>query len=311
MDWVAELPGAAARGELVAYFQPQIEVSTGRIVAAEALCRWNHPVLGPISPAEFIAAAEENGVIDEIGAFMLEQGCAFASAAGLPGIQVAINVSALQLAQPDFSARVIAAYERFGLDPAQVTIELTESRPVSDIPEAVAHLARLRDLGSGISIDDFGIGYSSAKQLEALPFTELKIDQSLIREDTEETWNRVATIVAVVRQKGMRIVAEGVETQEQYDRIRESGCDRAQGYFLGMPMPQTEFEAYFAANQRTALPRLARPVSRALAALNLRNLEDLAARRRTEIASLPGVGSKTIALLGAALAAAGLAFAEG
>ncbi|CAN5283190.1 hypothetical protein BH11ACT5_BH11ACT5_10020 [soil metagenome] len=310
MDWVADLPGAAARGELVAYFQPQIEVGSGRIVSAEALCRWNHPTLGPISPADFIAAAEENGSIDEIGAFMLERGCEFASAAGLPGIQVAINVSALQLAQPDFSTRVIAVFERFDLDPAQVTVELTESRPVTDIPNAVAHLARLRDLGSGISLDDFGIGYASAKQLEALPFTELKIDQSLIREDTEETWNRVATLVAVVRQKGMRIVAEGVETQEQYDRIRESGCDRAQGYYLGMPVPHAEFEAFYAANQRTALPRLARPVSRALATLNLRNLEDLAARPRTEIAALPGIGGKTIAALTAALAAAGLSFVD-
>ena len=310
MDWLADLPGAAARGELVAYFQPQIEVSSGRIVAAEALCRWNHPALGPIPPADFIAAAEEHGAIDEIGGFMLERGCEFASAAGLSGIQVAINVSALQLARPDFSTRVIEAYERFGLGPAQVIVELTESRPVSDIPEAIAHLKRLRDLGSGISIDDFGVGYSSAKQLEALPFTELKIDQSLIREDTEETWTRVATLVAVVRQKGMRIVAEGVETREQYERIRESGCDRAQGYYLGMPMPQAEFEAFYAANQRTALPRLARPVSRALASLNLRNLEDLAARRRSEIASLPGIGAKTLTVLAAALTAAGLRFAE-
>ena len=310
MDWAGDLPGAAARGELVAYFQPQIDVATGRISSAEALCRWNHPTLGPIPPVDFIAAAEESGAIHEIGAFMLEQGCAFASDERLAGIQVAINVSALQLAAHDFSARVIDAYERFGLEPAQVTVELTESRPVSDIPDAVAQLARLRDLGCGISIDDYGIGHSSAKQLNALPFTELKIDQSLIREDTEETWTRVATLVAVVRQKGMRIVAEGVETREQYERIRDSGCDRAQGYYLGMPLPRHEFEAYYAANQRTALPRLARPASRALAALGLRNLEDLAGHPRSEIVALPGIGAKTIAALGAALAAVGLTFAE-
>jgi EAL domain-containing protein (putative c-di-GMP-specific phosphodiesterase class I) len=310
MDWVADLPGAASRGELVAFFQPQIDVASERIVAAEALCRWNHPTLGSVPPSEFIPAAEESGGIHEIGAFMLERACAFLRAESLAGIQIAVNVSAVQLAHPDFSSRVADTYQQYGVEAGRVTIELTESRPVLDIPDAVAHLQMLRDLGSGISIDDFGTGYSSSKQLDALPFTELKIDQSLIREDTEETWTRVATIVAVVRDKGMRIVAEGIETKEQYDRIRESGCDRAQGYFLGVPMGQAEFERFYADHQRTALPRLARRASRALSALGLRNLEDLAEQRRAEVLALPGIGRKTVSLLAAALTAAGLDFAE-
>ena len=307
MTWEADLPGAAGRGELVAHFQPQIDPASGRIVAAEALCRWLHPTLGMVPPAEFIPVAEETGAILEIGGFMLEAACAFASESG---VEVAVNVSAVQLADPGFSDRVVAACAGHGLEHSQLTLELTESRPVSDLPEATAHLARLRALGNNISMDDFGIGHSSVKQLNALPFTELKLDQSLVRDDTEETWTRVASLVAVARLRGMRIVAEGIETKEQYDHIRDADCDRAQGYFLGMPMPADEFAAYYGTHQRTPLPRLTRPVARALAALGVRNLEELAARRRGEISALRGLGPRAIESLTAALAAAGLAFTE-
>ncbi|CAN5291383.1 hypothetical protein BH09ACT5_BH09ACT5_17640 [soil metagenome] len=311
MTWRAELAGAAQRGELVAYFQPQVDPASGRIVAAEALCRWAHPSLGMIPPAEFIPVAEETGAILEIGAFMLDRACAFAAGFAEPGIEVAVNVSAVQLADPGFSDAVVAACERHALDHSRLTVEVTESRPVLDIPGAVADLARLRDLGTTISMDDFGSGYSSAAQLNSLPFTELKLDQSLVRDDTEETWSRVASLVAIARHRGMRIVAEGIETREQYEHIRDADCDRAQGYFLGMPMPLGEFEAHYGTHQRTPLPAaLARPARRALTAAGVRNLQDLAVYRSRDISALHGIGPRTVTALALALGAAGLAFAE-
>jgi EAL domain-containing protein (putative c-di-GMP-specific phosphodiesterase class I) len=288
-----DLPGAALRGELVAYYQPQIDVASGRIVAAEALARWWHPQLGLVPPLDFIPLAEETGAIHEIGDFMIEQSCGFAASADAEGIEVAVNVSAVQLTDPGFSDRLTEAYLRHGLSPAHLTVELTESQPVIDVPDAIAQLEKLRSL----------------RQLQTLPFSELKIDQSLIREDTEETWSRVATLVAIARHRGMRIVAEGIETQAQYDRVRDAGCDRAQGYFLGVPMPRAEFAAFARANVRTPLPQLSAPAARAIAALGVRNLEDLSARSRAEVGALHGVGSKTVQRLVEALDSAGLAFA--
>jgi len=306
-----DLPGAAGRGELVPYYQPQIEVASGRIIGAEALCRWQHPELGLVPPLDFIPLAEELGTIHEIGDFMIEQGCAFAASLVADEIEVAVNVSAVQLADPGFSARVTETYQRHNLRPENLTLEVTESRPVTDLPDALAQLDRLRDLGIGISIDDFGSGYSSLKQLDALPFTELKIDQSFIREDTDETWSRVATFVAIARYRGLRIVAEGIENQEQLDRVRAVGCDRAQGYYLGMPMPREEFEAFAKANVRTPLPKLSAAARRALAAIGVRNVEEVSTWARAELGALHGVGPSTLAALTAALTAVGLDFAAG
>ena len=308
MTLTADLTGAAGRGELVAYFQPQVDVASGRIIAAEALCRWHHPALGLVPPNDFIPLAEESGAIHEIGDFMIEQGCDLA--AELDDVEIAVNVSPVQLTRPDFGARLIAAFDLHKLRRNQLTVEITESHPVIDLPDAVAQLERVRDSGVGVSLDDFGSGFSSLKQLNSLPFTELKIDQSLIREDTEETWNRVASIVSIVRQRGMRIVAEGVETREQYERVRDADCDRAQGYFLGVPMPREEFLAYLKANVRTALPGLGAVARRALRAAGIRNLEDAAAFTRLDVTALHGIGPATMTRLDAALATASLAFAN-
>lgn len=302
------LAGAAARGELFPVFQPQLDMRSGRIAGAEALCRWRHPELGLVPPVDFIPMAEESGAILEIGAFMIDSSCAFAAGWHDGALEIAVNVSAVQLAHPDFSDRLIRTFRQYDLTAEQLTVEITESRPVPDIPDAVAQLERLRELGIGISIDDFGSGYSSLKQLDALPFTELKIDQSLIRDDTDETWSRVAAIVAIVRQRGMRIVAEGIETAEQYERVRDADCDRGQGYFLGMPMEADDFTAFAKANVRTPLPRLGAPARRALAAVGVRNLEDVAARGRAGIRSLHGVGPRALAVITEALDSAGLAF---
>lgn len=241
VNLLSQLPGAVDRGEIHPFYQPQVDVTSGWVVGAEALCRWQHPVLGMISPLDFIPLAEESGDIHDIGAFMIESACALAADLAEAQTELAVNVSAVQLSDPSFSARFTERFQRHGLGPGRVTIELTESRPVLDLPDAIAQLDTLRALGIGLSIDDFGSGHSSLKQLEALPFSELKIDQSLIREDTDETWSQVSTQVAIARHRGLRIVAEGIETAEQYARVRLAGCDRAQGYFLGRPMPRDEF----------------------------------------------------------------------
>ncbi len=300
------LSGAAGRGDLVAWFQPQIDLASGRVVAAEALARWQHPQSGLVPPTDFIPVAEESGAIHEIGEFMLEQGCALA--AELDDVEISVNVSPVQLTRSDFASRVIAAFERHGLRRGQLSVEITEGRPVLDLPDAVAQLERVRDSGVGVSLDDFGSGFASLKQLNALPFTELKIDQSLIRNDTEETWTRLASIVAIVRQRGMRIVAEGIETREQYERVRDADCDRGQGYFIGMPMPRSEFLEYLRANVRTALPAIGAVARRALLRAGIRNLEDAATHTRSDVRALRGIGPATMVRLDTALAAASLAF---
>ena len=244
-------------------------------------------------PLDFITVAEQTGLIDEVGDAMVELGCSFAARIAGSGIQVSINVSALQLADAGFGDRFIAVAERHGVPLTDLTVEVTESHPVDAVPGAVEQLVRLRDRGAGIALDDFGTGYSSFKQLESLPFTELKMDQSLIRDDTDETWSRVGTLVVLARHRGMRIVAEGIETLEQYERVRSAGCDRAQGSFLGMPMPADEFVEFAAARVRTPLPRLAAPARRALAAAGIRTLEDLAGWSRRELLALHGVGART------------------
>lgn len=308
MKLAEDLAGAASRGELVAWFQPQIDLASGRVVAAEALARWLHPKTGLVPPVDFIPVAEETGVIHEIGDFMIEQGCELA--AELTDVEIAVNVSPVQLTRPDFAARLIAAFQRHGLNRGQLSVEITEGRPVLDLPDAVTQLERVRDSGVGVSLDDFGSGFASLTQLNALPFTELKIDQSLIHDETEETWSRVASIVSIVRQRGMRIVAEGIETLEQYERVRDADCDRAQGYFLGMPMPRQEFLEFLRANVRTALPVLGAVARRALLRAGIRNLEDAAALTRTHVRGLHGVGPATMARLDTALAAASLAFSN-
>ncbi len=241
----ADLHGAVARGEIVPYFQPQIDLETRRTVAVEVLCRWFHPVQGLVSPAEFIPVAEANGAINEIGRFMLEETCRAAAEwhrAGIP-LAVSVNVSPIQLAAPDFFDALLHNLERLELPPQTLTIEITESLPISDLPMVVERLASLRDMGLGVSIDDFGTGYSSIAQLQSLPVTELKIDQSLVQDESESTQELMAAVVGVVVSRGIRVVAEGVETQEQLERVEQIGCHRAQGFLFSRPVPRAEVDA--------------------------------------------------------------------
>jgi EAL domain-containing protein (putative c-di-GMP-specific phosphodiesterase class I) len=240
----SDLTGAAQRGEIVAYYQPQIALATGRIVAIEALSRWRHPSLGELSPDAFIPLAEETGLIHEIGRFMVEEGCRRTAAwnAGGAAIEIAINVSASQLATSDFFDHIADCVAGTSLDPRKLTLEITESQVIGDVDAAAARLSELRALGVGVSIDDFGTGYSSLEQLRNLPATELKIDRTLVQDESATTVALMTAIVGLFKERGLRVVAEGVETPEHLERVRELGCDRAQGFLIGQPMPSADIE---------------------------------------------------------------------
>jgi EAL domain-containing protein (putative c-di-GMP-specific phosphodiesterase class I) len=241
---VSDLAGAVGRGEIVAYYQPQIDIASGRIVAVESLSRWLHPEFGMQSPLDFIPIAEEFGMIDEIGDFMVSEACRYAADLRDRGIQleVAVNVSALQLAKPAFFDRIVARIAELGLLPGAITLEVTESRFIANRPRVSTRLGRLRQLGVGVSIDDFGVGHSSVEQVLALPANELKIDRMIVQDQTATNGALLATIVRLVRDRGLRTVAEGVETEEQLERVRAIGCDRAQGYLIGKPMSRQDLD---------------------------------------------------------------------
>jgi len=241
----SDLHGAVARGEIVAHYQPQVDLASGRIVAVEALARWRHPELGLISPAIFIPIAEETALIHSLGRFMIDKVLETISGWRSAGIdlEVSVNVSATQLTTLQFFDRLDADLGALELEPNALTIEITESQPVLDTPSIALRLDELRQRGLGISIDDYGIGHSSLKQLDRMPATELKIDQSLVQDASVESLALMTAVVRLAHWRGLRVVAEGVETEEQLDLMRELECDRAQGFLLGRPMAAEDLEA--------------------------------------------------------------------
>jgi diguanylate cyclase (GGDEF)-like protein len=233
-----DLRGAARRGELRVHYQPQIDLASDRIVGVEALVRWAHPDLGMISPAMFIPLAEECGLIRDVGAHVLREAIRVGAdwhERGFP-VDMAVNVSVAQLSDPDFLTDVKRVLAESGFPAASLTIELTESQVVTDHTVVAGLLRELRALGVAISIDDFGTGFSSLAQLQRMPVTEIKIDQAFTAELTGMgTSPFVSGIVGLGRGLALRVIAEGVETDEQLQALRRVGCDRAQGYLLGRP----------------------------------------------------------------------------
>ncbi|MGY1728343.1 putative bifunctional diguanylate cyclase/phosphodiesterase [Geodermatophilus sp. SYSU D01062] len=233
-----ELHGAVDRGEIQVFFQPQIDVATGRTVAVEALARWQHPVLGAVPPGRFVPVAEDSGLIRELGAHVLRRACRTVADWSLEGLEleVAVNVSAAQLTDADFSDVVQRVLAETGLPPERLVLEVTESQVMTEVADRHGHLTRLRSTGIGISIDDFGTGFSSLAQLNHLPATELKIDRSFVDHIPDDRPSPlVAGIVGLAHGLGLRVVAEGIETPGQLQAVRGIGCDRAQGYLLGRP----------------------------------------------------------------------------
>ena len=232
-----QLRRALAKGEISPYYQPLFR-RDGEIVGFEALARWHDPQRGPIPPAEFIAAAEEGGLIGPLGENVLRAACKTAAGWVNP-LRVAVNISALQIQTGDLPALVQSILTESGLAPERLELEITEGVMVTEPERAMACLCRLRSLGVRIALDDFGTGYSSLSYLHHFPLTTLKIDRSFIANlgVTLESVAITRAIIQLGQALGIEVVAEGVETPEQLDFLIQEGCDLTQGYLLGRPMP--------------------------------------------------------------------------
>jgi diguanylate cyclase (GGDEF)-like protein/PAS domain S-box-containing protein len=237
----SQLRRALEQHELMLHYQPLLDLSTGAVIAVEALLRWNHPTLGLIPPDQFIPVAEETGLIVGIGQWVLHEACRQAvawQALGHAPARVAVNVSPVQFGRSDFDAHVAAALKHSGLDPRWLELELTESLVMRDVEDSIAQMGRLRALGVSIAVDDFGTGYSSLSYLQRLPIDALKIDRTFVREIHTTSGQAVAqAIIALAHSLKKRVVAEGVETNVQLEVLRELGCDHAQGYLFSRPVP--------------------------------------------------------------------------
>ena len=240
-----DLRDALKRNELLAYFQPQAVVGLAEVCGAEALVRWRHPHLGILGPDHFIRFAEERGFIHQIGRQMIDMALAQLATWDDEGLHVprmSVNVSALELGT-GYAEMVEAALDRHGVSPHRLELEITESALAADAVGTLSLLARLRKLGVSISVDDFGVGYSSLGQLRRLPIDTLKIDQTFIAEidSNEQDAAIVSAVVTMARSLGLRTVAEGAEKESHLAVLQRLGCDCVQGYVLARPMPAAQF----------------------------------------------------------------------
>jgi predicted signal transduction protein with EAL and GGDEF domain len=255
LDLEADLRRATERGEFAVHYQPQLELSNGRIAGWEALVRWMHPTRGPISPAAFLPAAEETGLIVQIGNMVLEEACRQAKewqkeqhVTEIP-LKMSVNISARQLQRPDdLLSELVRILGETKLAPDSLVLEITESMLMGDAEYNVDVLRGLQDLGVGIAVDDFGTGYSNLAYLKRFPVDWLKVDKSFVDglgESPEDT-AIVEAMVSLARAMGMQTVAEGVETTGQADLLRALGCDLCQGYYFSEPLPAHEASALLA-----------------------------------------------------------------
>lgn len=242
-----DLRHALDRGEFAVHYQPQVDLSSGRIVGMEALIRWNHPVHGLIPPARFIGLAEEMGLIIPIGAWVIATACIQTKAwqqAGLGDLRVTVNLSPRQFTQKVLVQSIADVLHATGLEPRFLELELTETMVMSDVDNAIAILRNLKRLGIHISIDDFGTGYSSLSYLRRFPIDVLKIDQSFVNDLTVDADNAaiVVSIISLAHSLRLQVIAEGVETAEQLAFLRTHGCDQMQGYYFSRPIGADAFQ---------------------------------------------------------------------
>ena len=233
-----DLRRAVAENQFEVYYQPLVTATTRVVSGFEALVRWRHPTRGMISPAEFIPISEETGLIAKIGAIVLEQACV--DAMGWPAeVKVAVNLSPLQFRNRDLADDVAAALRRSGLAASRLELEITESLLLQDSEAILTILHAIRALGVRVSMDDFGTGYSSLSYLRRFPFDKIKIDQSFIRnlDDSSDCLAIVRAVLGLGRSLGMSVVAEGVETEEQFELLHREGCEQVQGYLFSKPQP--------------------------------------------------------------------------
>jgi diguanylate cyclase (GGDEF)-like protein/PAS domain S-box-containing protein len=240
-----EMRDGLARSEFILHYQPQVDLRTGRVFAVEALVRWQHPTLGLLSPLKFIPLAEETGLIVPLGDWILHEACRRNKAwqdAGLPPINICVNVSARQFSEKSLIDRVINAAHESGMAARHLELEITEGLIMQDVDQAVVTMKELQRLGVQLAIDDFGTGYSSLNALKTFPVARLKIDKSLIKNlASDDSDKAVASAVISLGQKlNLRVIAEGVETIEQVAILRDNNCDECQGYYFSKPV---SFEA--------------------------------------------------------------------
>jgi EAL domain-containing protein (putative c-di-GMP-specific phosphodiesterase class I) len=250
LEMDGQLRRALDRRQFVLAYQPRVSLDGGRMVGAEALLRWRIPNRGTIAPQKFIGLAEETGLIVPIGKWVLETACAQNKAwqsQGLPPIVVSVNVSPRQFRQENIVHTVAEVLKNTGLEARYLELELTESMVMHDAPQLVAMLDELKELGVQISVDDFGTGYSSLSYLKRFPVDRLKIDRSFVEHIATDPDDAtiVRAIIALGHNLGLKVVAEGVESEEQLRFLRSNLCDEAQGYLMGRPVSARHLRRMF------------------------------------------------------------------
>jgi EAL domain-containing protein (putative c-di-GMP-specific phosphodiesterase class I) len=239
---LGQLPQALRAGELVMHYQPQAVLATGEIDSVEALIRWRHPEHGLVSPAKFVPSAEDTGFIRHLTTFALAAGAAQSRVwrdAGTP-LSVSVNVSVRDLEDRHFLERVLDAVKAAGSEPEDLMLEVTESAVMAEPDVALAIMGSVRDAGFRFGIDDFGAGESSLGYLSRLPVDEVKIDQAFARDLTDRNLSIVRSSITMAHDLGLTVVAEGVETKEVAQQLRDLGCDKGQGWYFGHPVPAEE-----------------------------------------------------------------------
>jgi len=244
-----ELRKALAENQFELYYQPQIDITTGRIIGAEALIRWHHPELGFMSPATFIPIAEETGLIVSIGEWVIQEACRTVNTwqeKGLEDPVVAVNLSAVQFSHGDIKETVRKAIDSSGIFPEMLELELTESIMIEDTENVLSAVKSLKMMGCKLSIDDFGTGYSSLAYLKRFAVDKLKIDQIFIRDliKNQDDAVIVRAIIHMARSLGLKTIAEGIEKKEVLQLLKDYSCDEAQGYFIARPMPADDFLSF-------------------------------------------------------------------
>jgi len=245
---------ALPQGRFSLHYQPQLDLASGRVIGAEALCRWHDTELGPVSPARFIPVAEETGFIAELGDWVLREAVGQAAQWRARGIElpVSVNVSLLQFQQPQFVERVVQTLASAQLPARLLELELTESILADDLAQVLAQLHQLAQAGVQLAIDDFGTGYASLSYLKQLPIHRLKIDRSFIQRLPADASDAAITrtIVDLARALKLQVIAEGVETAEQHDYLASIGCHEFQGFLFSPAVPAAQFEALLLDTQR-------------------------------------------------------------
>jgi EAL domain-containing protein (putative c-di-GMP-specific phosphodiesterase class I) len=248
-----DLQSAAARNELMLHYQLQTSLGDGRICGAEALMRWCHPRRGMISPAEFIPLAEESDAIIEMGEWALRTACRDAAEGRIPGT-VAVNLSPVQFSRDDLAETIHAILLETGLSPTRLEVEVTESTIMSDQTRGLHILRKLKAMGISVAMDDFGTGYSSLATLHAFPFDKIKLDQSFVKRLPNDAAAAaiVRTVLALGESLGIPVLAEGIETSEQWEFLARAGCAKGQGYLFARPASLAQLPAAIEAAARFA-----------------------------------------------------------